>query len=333
MKAIKYGLIWMGAVALFFLAGCAESQLLRCKYTVGKVERVRYYREFIYRSWVEMPGKGPTKSGMRKTVEELIVRREVESVEPDGSAVIKVTFEKAMMAIETTKSPNMFRYESDINNPGASKPLEPKLAGVSYRIRIAPDTSLLEITGLEEQLKKMKLGKATTGVVSNWLSENSIRRLHERDFVKRCPDKAAYNQTYMSLVSIPDGMIKARAIRNIYTIGAGAVKHDTHQWVTVTNKGEAAYKVPDDFPLPPKPPHMGAVMIVSTSEMEELKVEGTGTFDLTAAAVRGDHTSVKCTLVISGDALFGQTSQPGQEGKGGEMFTTIEFTETYELLP
>ena len=112
MKAIKYGLIWMGAVALFFLAGCAESQLLRCKYTVGKVERVRYYREFIYRSWVEMPGKGSTKSGMRKTVEELIVRREVESVEPDGSAVIKVTFEKAMMTIDTQNHRTCFAMKA-----------------------------------------------------------------------------------------------------------------------------------------------------------------------------------------------------------------------------
>ncbi|MCH9021904.1 MAG: hypothetical protein IID32_03990, partial [Planctomycetes bacterium] len=325
MKAIKYGLIWMGAVALFSLVGCAEPQLLReetkatpettkapsemtivtpeepnvplekpvslrCKYRVGEVERVRFYREFQYRSWLEMPGKEPTKSGMRTIVEELIVRRKVESVEPDGSAVIKVTFEKAMMTIDTQKTPNLYRYISDINNTTTSQSPGPKLAGVSYRIRIAPDTSVLEIIGLDEQRRKLKLTDPATGVVSNWLSENSIRRLHERDFVKRCPDKATYNQTCMSLVSIPDGMIKAKAIRNTYTIGAGAVKNDTGQWVTVTNQGEPAYKVPDDFPPPPKPSHVGAVRIVSASEMEELKVEGTGTFDLTAAAVRGDHT-------------------------------------------
>ncbi|MCH9021665.1 MAG: hypothetical protein IID32_02755, partial [Planctomycetes bacterium] len=46
-----------------------------------------------------------------------------------------------------------------------------------------------------------------------------------------------------------------------------------------------------------------------------------------------DTYRVNCTLVISGDTLFGQTPKPGQEGKGGEMFTTIEFSETYELLP
>jgi len=333
MKAIKYGLIWIGAVVVFPLAGCVEPQLLRCKYTVGEVQRIRFYREFQYRSWVEMPDEEPTESGMRTTVEELIVRRKVESVEPDGSAVMKVTIEKAMMTVNTKKSPNLYRYISDINNTTTSQSQGPKLAGTSYRIRIAPDTSVLEIIGLDEQRSKLKLTETTAGVVNNWLSEVSIRRLHERDFVKRAPDKATYNQTYMSLVAIPDGMIKAKAIRNIYTIGTGAVKNDMGEWMTVTIKGEPAYRVPIDFPPPPKPSHMGAVVIVSASEMEELKVEGTGTFDLTAAAVRGDRYHVKCMLVISGDTLFGKIPQAGEEGKGGEMFTTIEYTETYELLP
>ena len=336
MKMIKHGLIWVMTVVFLAVVGCggSESQLgkgasLRCVYKVGDVQKIRLQRQLLYRSWVEMPDKEPAESGMRKTFEELIVKREVESVAPDGTAVMKVTFEKAVMAVETKKSQNLFRYSSDMQNTETTNSQEPKLAGVFYRIRIAPDTSILEITGLEEQRKELKFDETTKGVVSNWLSEKSIRRLHERDFIKQCPIKATYNQTYESLVSIPDPMVKARAIRKTYTIGSSAVK----ELVTVTTSGEAAYKVPDGFPAAPKPPHMGAMMIVNASEMNELDIEGTGTFDLATATIQSDTYRVNCTLVISGDTLFGQTPKPGQEGKGGEMFTTIEFSETYELLP
>ena len=333
MKMIKCGMIGMMAMAVFSVAGCVEPELLRCKYKVGETQKIRLHRQLLYRSWLEMPGKETTESGMRNTIEELIVSRQVESVEPDGTAVMKVTFVKAMITVETRKNKNLFHYKSDMESTETSLDTEPKLAGASYRIKIAPDTSILEIMGLEEQREKLKLDNQSKGVVSNWLTEKSIRRMHERDFVKHCPLNATYNQTYESLASIPDPMVKARAIRKTYTIGPAAVKKDMSELVTVTSHGEPAYTVPEGFPPAPKPPHMGAVMIVNASEMNELKVEGVGTFDLVTATIQDDTYSVNCILVISGDTLFGKTPQPGQEGQGGEMFTTIKFNETYELLP
>jgi len=143
-----------------------KESALRCRYTVGSVERARFANSSQNKVWVEMPDKEPSEPQSNETQREIVLRSEVEKVQEDGSAIIKVTIEQAKVSetvitketkqtakdaektLKDTKRTNT--YSSDAEGTKSTWRNQPKLAGASYKIEIAPDTTVKEIMGLEE---------------------------------------------------------------------------------------------------------------------------------------------------------------------------------------
>ena len=87
-----------GVLCVFFLAGCSTAP----PYQVGDIERIRVTFTESHWQWVEMPNDPPGKKDGRVTKKEIVLRREVESVnEQDHSAVMNVTLEKVDIDIKT----------------------------------------------------------------------------------------------------------------------------------------------------------------------------------------------------------------------------------------
>ena len=337
MKTVKHsGLVAM-AIGMMALAGCGQALKSACQYEPGQSERVRISQDKLYKIWVEMPGNPPTPTITRQEKFEIVLLREVESVEPDGSAIMKITVESIdrTLNIESKQGDKSLRYLStaDKTQSGGDWRGEPKLAGAAYKIRITPKTLVTEIIGLEELRAQLNLKEDAAGPVAAMLTEKEIKRLHERLFLQDSPAKIDLKKGYEKLVPIPDATIKAKGVRKTYTISQTPSNDDQQRLVTMTSTGQAAHTVPEDFVAGPVPTNMFQKMIVETSEMDELIIKGQGVFDAAAGSVRSETNEVKCTLILDGSSLTGQFA-PGKEGgSGGEMFTFTHFTDTFEVLP
>ena len=88
-KLITLGLI----ITLMATAGCAPV-ILRSHYEVGQQQKIRFSQADLYYSWVDQPGKEPAHQSGREYNENIILQREVESIDEDGAAIVKVTFVK-----------------------------------------------------------------------------------------------------------------------------------------------------------------------------------------------------------------------------------------------
>lgn len=319
LKQMKH-VVMSGIITLFVgLVGCQQANQIRCQYQSGQSERITVAQEKNYESWVEMPEKEPTQRNSRKNRQELTLLRHVDSVASDGSALMTITIEKAEVAldIDTQKSKSKHHYTSTAENTNTTWGNEPAVAGVSYQIKIAPDTRVLEIIGLDEARTGLNIKKDAKGIASNILSEEAIRVIHERSFVKDSPGPEA-------LAPIPDAMIKAKAIRKTYNYQQDA------EHITALSVGEAAYTAPEGFPEPPTPSNMGQTMIINISEMDKLIVQGRGVFDLNTGSVTSEENNIKCTLVIDESNLSAQFGKEDKKGSGGVMFTVTEIKNTFD---
>lgn len=332
---------WMNGVAVVLMGsallvgGCAGTPKggpsgMKCRYQQGSVETITVTSNSFYKNWVEMPGKPADQVRSRKNHVEMVLKREVEQVNPDGSAILKVTMEKVDSRIEVD-FPDKKTEDFYTSTPEKTDSLkdEPMLGGRSYKIKIAPDTTVLEIIGREALMQQLSLSSDSTGMVPGLISEELIKRCHQRQFMQY---PVAPGKKRSETVRLPDVMIKAKALEKTFTAGAVETQNGK-QTVTVTTTGAPVYTLPQGFPEPEEPKAFGQKLILDNSDMQEFKVEGQSVFDLTAGGVLKDQQSVSCSLVLLGDKLFGGKGkdQPGGGG-GGEMFTEIKISETFERL-
>ncbi len=307
----------------------APSDLLLCKYKAGDSDKVRVFRERFYRTWVEMPGEEPSVPGSRRSNMEVTLQRDVEKVNADGSALMKVTVleVKRHLDIDTTNKKSKFKYISNSEENESTWDGQPPISGASYKIVVAPDTTVKEIIGIDELKSEYKLTDKTR-IVSSLFEDDLIGKIHERAFIRDIAAGEATDTGVAALLPNEEATIKARAIRNTYV--RGETQGDV---VTVSFTGEAAFAVPEGFPDAAKPSDMMQVTIVTNSDMDELAVAGEGRFDQAAGKVLSETSSVKCTLILDGSKLFAKPDQEPNPKAGGEMFTVTELRETFEVLP
>ncbi len=320
---------------VIFLSGCSSNApALRCAYQIGDTQTITFSTVTEYQTWVKMPDKDPTDPDKRQTIKDLTLDRTVESVDGDGNAIMNVTFKSVKLVIDTNvrNDPKHKEYSNDGDKFLSDWPKEPKLVGKSYKIKIAPDTSVLEVIGLNEltqalrQEIKLKDGDEFSGVVSSLIDENEIKSVHEREFMKFAPAKIAMGKPYVKVIPIPDSMIKAQAIRKIFTPTASG------DMIEVVSTIEPLYQLPEGMEEPEEPNNFGQALIKDKSDMQELEIVNTGKLDAVTRKQLSETIKLNCVLILDGDKLgFGnQNAKDKPKGAGGEMFTTINSTISFE---
>jgi len=315
---------------------------LRCRFKAGQVERVRYTSTKMNKVWVEMPNKEPSQTGMNETNKEIVLRTEVLKVDSDGSALVNVTIEQ--VRLDTMSDVNKKKRKSEYYSGNKKTTTstnwsgEPKLAGASYKIKINPDTSVQKIMGLADLMKKLKIKEEDNKVVNILITEQAIKQYHERDFVRFSPaevtgaskNKTALPKQYEKDVPIPDDMIKAKALKKKYTVGAVESK-DAQKMVTIKATGEPLHVLPEGMEEPTNPQDMGKNLIKQMSNIHELKINDVGQFDLTTGTVKSEKENLKCTLIIL-DKDIAPAKNQKQKDSGGAMFTEITMNSDFEVL-
>ncbi|MBN1763837.1 MAG: hypothetical protein JW860_01145 [Sedimentisphaerales bacterium] len=315
---------------------------LRCTYKVGDVEKVRWTDESEYKVWVQMEGQEPGKPKYRDMQKEIVMNTQVESVEEDGTAIINVVWEQVNMSIKypTPKDKTAKRsYFSDAKTTRSDWPGEPELAGVSYKIKMAPDTTIKEVMGLDELRKKLNISNSDSGVAA-LLQEDRIKMYHQRDFILHCPaeftnqNKQGLPGTYEKNIEVPDEMIKAQAIKMVYQVEP-VLTTDSGRMIKVVGKGTPLYVLPEGMSNPPQPDRFDKNMIKSMSNMDELTVTVEGDYNLTTGTVTRDLKDIKCTLIILEKNInFGDEAPntPQKQAGDNEMFTTVVLKTLYEVI-
>ncbi|MCK5271468.1 MAG: hypothetical protein KAJ52_02785 [Sedimentisphaerales bacterium] len=316
---------------------------LCCQYKVGKEHTVRFTSNKLNKVWVEMPKKKPTLTGQNETQHEIVLRTKVESVDKDGSAILNVTIEqiKFTMTSDVRKKKSKNEYYSDAkkNTSTSSWPNEPKLHGASYKIKIAPDTTVKEVIGIDKLYKKIGVDKDDRRIVIGLINEEKIKRYHERDFLRYCPGRVASSKgeafalptAYEGKLPIPDAMIKAKAIKKTFKVHKVQKEKKAHL-VKVVGTAEPLYVLPEGIEEPPALNDFGKTMIKRMSDMNELKITDEALFDLSAGVVRSEKTSVECTLIILEENIGMGQGKNKKKGAGGAMFTMVKIDNTYELV-
>jgi hypothetical protein len=319
-----------GVLCLFLITGCSTTP----PYQVGDVERIRCTFEESHWQWVEMPNEPPGKKDGRVIKKEIVLRREVESVnEQDHSAVMKITLEKVDIGIKTLlpeKERNSY-YRSSAEKTESNIPNSPTLAGAIYKIRLAPDTTVLEIIGLEELRTQLKMKDENITLATPELSPEAIKQIHEREFLQ-CGIKPG--KKIEKLGVIPHMMIKAQAIKHTYSADRGRSEGEA-KWVTVTSAGEALHTLPEGWEEPPGPTDPSRLMMKSMFDMQKLEVTSKGVFDANNNRVKSEQKHIFCSLVLLGEKIDSKNPQALQKKKGGsgEMFVEITVNQTFEVLP
>lgn len=315
---------------------------LRCRFTVGHDETVRLRTSHLYRSWLEMPGKEPSQVSSSLTEQEFITRRQVESVAPDGSATIKVAIQsvKSVLSKDVSDKKTTHKYISTPDKTSSTGAAQPALSGATFKIIMAPDTTVTAIMGLDQLRENLEISADSGRIAGRFLDEQRIKDRHQRRFLQHSPSDvpaagaSTYSlpDTYGKLVEIPDPMIKALAVKNTYHVGP-VTRQDGADVVSVTLTGQAKHSVPEDFPPAPKVTRFEAVLIQNNSDMQKLDITGNAVFDLTSGQVRSDTTSGDCLLVLLEENLFGGVPEARKRTTGGKMFTEIKLSQEFTVLP
>ncbi len=334
MMSRSYGVmgVGIGILWLVLLPGCSTTAP---PYQVGDVERIRFTYEENHWQWVEMPDKPPTKKDGRVITKEIVMRREVESVNPnDNSALMNVTLEKVDINMKTVLSEKTrySYYRSSAEETNSNIPELPKLAGTSYKIRMAPDTTVLEIIGLDELCKQLEIKEDNFLLAPevDVLTPKAVKQLQERE-CRQCGVKPG--KTVKKLTHVPHMMIKAQAMNTTYTADRGRMDGDA-KWITVTSAGEEVHTLPEGWDAPPDPTD-GRLWIKNMFDMQKLDVTGKGEWDANTGRVKSEQKHISCLLVYLGSKIASLNPQRLQnEGKdAGEILAEISVKQTFEALP
>jgi len=327
-KLARNSAIWTMMLAMALAAGCRSADL-RCKYQQGDVDRIRYSGEKSVKVWVDMPGKKTLESGDNQTQVQLVLRREVQSLE-GTSAIMKVTIEEVQYS-DSNKKTGPLRYTSTAEKTQSDWADEPALAGVSYRIKIAADSTVQEIIELDQLRAQLIKVQDRRRPVYQLLMDENIRRCHQCGFIMSSPAKITPGKTYAKYEEIPDPMIKAQAIKNTYTVGE-FTDSDGGLMVDIAGAGEPMHVLPQGISEPAGPANPIITMIKMEGTMQQFDCSDNGLFDLTAGKIRQANRSLDALLLALGkDFNFGprKDSDPAAQG---EMYWQIKMDGKYELL-
>jgi len=324
----------VASVIAVLQAGCG-SALMSCKYREGDVQKIRYSSSTENRIWVEKADGQRQQTGQNMSRNEMVMSRQVESVASDGSAVMKVTFEQVEIEFESNvgERSKQGAYKSTIEKTTTNNPGEPALAGTSYKIRIAPDTTVLEIMGLEQLRKELGVSENDELRVARLLSEENIRLSHECDFVRYAPRSGGSGGSYEKDVKLPSGMIKAKALKKIYT-PAKDVPADKSNLIAMELSGQPLYVLPKGVEEPESPQGVFPSMIKEMSDMQELKVSGTSFFDSATGTVLKSQEDIECLLSLAESKVTkkfkGDAKDTGTADN--EMFTSVTIKRDYSVI-
>ncbi|MCP4708459.1 MAG: hypothetical protein GY869_07535 [Planctomycetes bacterium] len=324
MKYLNHVLLLMIVAALLLTVGCnGPKQEL---FQQGQVDTIRFVRSDSYRNWVEMPDQPPTMESSRLLTEEIVLTREVETLNPDGSVILKVTFDQVNITdnriVQGTE--NLFQYISNSQETKSTKPGEPPLAGASYRVKLAPDTSVQEIVGLTELRQQLELPEGSVGLAALMLSERRIKKCHEREFLQSGvqSDKPA-----TKLFPVEHEMNKAKALEKTFIASLPGTNT-----MSVSMTGEAVYVLPDGWTEPPQPVDPFRPQIKELSDMQPPEIIGESIFDQSTKKVLQDNYSVKCLLILPGNKIAQRVDNKEVEDDGGLMFTEIKLEHKFETI-
>ena len=340
---------WTVGLGILFVAGCASTGMaekpptgataqepapkatpLLDRYQPGQADRVRLIRVETYDSWVEMPDKEPTQKRGRRTQTEIVLKRQVEAIEQDGSAIMKITFEKAELEMLTRLSEDKqttYNFTSTAEGTKATQGAEPALAGAAYRIKIGPDTKVLEIMDLDTLREQLGLKQDAKGTVAHLISEENIKSYHEREFML---SHVAPASGAAILWPVADVMVKAQAIN--MTFQAGPVQtQGASKIVKVTGTGQPVHTLPEGWQEPAGPSDFGRTIVKQMSDMQKYENTTAAVFDITKGRVTSEQNRMDCTLILLGEKISQGQNKPQKNG-GGEMFTVVTLEQKFELL-
>ncbi len=302
------------ALALVSLTGCGSPVKLVTNYKQG-FDHVKYSQTVGYKNWVEMPGKEASHVSMRETKEEIQMLRTIDSVEADGTALMSVTLleVKLSLNIDVQDKKKQMSYNSSEGGTKSDWPGQPKLAGVSYQIRVAPDSSIVEFVNLDKVRKELGLEDSSSGAVANILSDDSLRRYHERKFMINAPKKIAVGESKVINAPLPDAMIKAKAIKETYSV-KGVPVEGGEQLVSVIMEGSDLQTLPEGMAEPEGIKEFGRSLIKDKSDMDSLSVTSIGTFDVGKGMATMEFNALSCKLVLLEENVFGEQAK---QKKGG----------------
>ncbi len=334
MKARKLFIVTLGILTAL-VAGCSQN-LMKCAYQPGEVEQAKISTDEINKVWVSMPDEDPTKPQLKETKKEIVYTAEVESVDEKGNAILNVTLDKVKVYLKSdVRDKNVENeYYSDGTEFRSTWKNEPELAGKSYQVKLAPDTSVLDIMGLEELRKELNLVRDEPGIIAGLLQDDHIKSIHQRKFLQHLPENIKFGKQYDVNIKLPDDMIKAKAVKKIYTVNPPQ-KSDDADVIPVTAEAEPLFVLPVGVEETPEPTRFDKNLIKSMSNMNEFSITEHNLFDMTNQKVLKASEMIDFTLLILGKDIgmaAGQTAQKNMKDNGGEMYTVIQIDTSYERL-
>jgi hypothetical protein len=216
--------IWMTVIALAVVfSGCTSTQKdsampakgsaeLAMKYTVGQTNSYKVVSE----SWRTAKFEGPElskepklKSGRTGGAIEMVCSQDVTSINPDGSAVAKITVKALKYDSESSNEvTNAFDSAKDKDSPFG------KLIGQSYTIKLTPG-------GKAEVVDAAALRSAVTDgsardIVASLFSDKEIARLHTIAALPQTAKQKA-GATWSATEPSPRGMMDSKNFEKVYT--------------------------------------------------------------------------------------------------------------------
>ncbi|MBN1436724.1 MAG: hypothetical protein JW936_06595 [Sedimentisphaerales bacterium] len=325
MRTVKFNVGLVAVVAVICLGICANLSAITCVYQPGTSETVRYSTTDSYRNWVEMGNSSePSQMSSRVISQSVTMQRNVLSVAEDGSALIEITITEAQVTLDKTLQgeDSTRTYHSTTEETTSTWSDVPAIAGVSYQIRQAPDSTVLEITGLDEARAALGIG-AEGGVVSEILSDEFVRACHQHDFIL---SGVEVDSPAEMMIPVTNVMIKAQAIEESFT----AVGIDNNM-IAVMISGEPIHVLPEGIAEPPQPRDWGRSLIKDRSDMSEFALAGIGQFNSESNTVITDTSTTSAMLVLLEENVFPNAAPEGQSS-GNVMFTAIDLTDSYEVV-
>ncbi len=302
------------------------------KYTAGEKDKIRYSKNTLNRVWVEMQGKEPSETGRRTTELEYIISREVQDVDGQGTATIKLTFDevKLTLASNVQKKTKENSYISTPEKTTSTWKGEPGVAGKSVTVKVGKDGTIHELLDHDKLLEELHVTVDDNSRVSYLIGEESVRNIIERPFIKACEGGQVLPSGWDAYQEIPDAMLNAKAMRMIY-VPDNFTEGDNI--LNVKTSIEPLYTVPEGMPEPPAAGDPFKMILKQNSDLQEPKVISEAVFDIEKGQVLKDLLDVEYLMILDGNQLFPeQRTGKKKDVDAGMMYTLIKINEEYEVI-
>ena len=302
------------------------------KFTAGDKDKIRYTKNTLNRVWVEMKDKDPSETGRRTTELEYVISREVQDVDAQGTATVKLTFDEVKLTLESNvqKKNKTNSYSSTVDKTNTTWKGEPAVAGKSVTVKIGKCGSILEFVDHDQLLNDLHVAEDDNSRVGYLIGQESIKNIIERPFITSCQDGKVLPSGWDSFQEIPDAMLNAKAMRMIYVPDNFASGDSV---LKVSTKVEPLYTTPEGMEEPPAAGDPFKMILKQNSDLQEPEVVSEAVFDIDEGKVTKDMTDIKYLMVLDGNKLFPeQRTNKNKDVDAGMMYTLIKITEDYEVI-